>query len=348
VTGRVVLLAPSSGLGGGIERYVEALEWAFAAQGVRYKRLDLCRPGPVAQARMLLQARRLLRDPVPTRLVVAHKTLLPVASLIARDESARGMSVVCHGCEVWGGEFRLRRHIESRLLRHRDIRVVAASSFTAGAMSRLCPATLLPPGLSGEWFQALVNGSAVGRNGRPGVHVVTAFRLAVWREKGLPELMDAVASLGRSDVYLTVCGTGVPPADLQEAVRKHAWCTLRPGLTDHQLAGELAAADLFALATRTRTGRCASGEGFGLVLLEAQVAGTAVVGPAYGGSPDTYIDGVTGVAPRDESSSALARVLDELLREPQDLEQMGRRAAEWAREAFAPERYAKLAVSRLL
>ena len=35
MTGRALLLTPSFGQGGGIERYAETLEWAFAAQGVR-------------------------------------------------------------------------------------------------------------------------------------------------------------------------------------------------------------------------------------------------------------------------------------------------------------------------
>ena len=45
--GRVLVLTPSRGLGGGIERYVEALEWAFADQGVKYGRLDLRGAGAV-------------------------------------------------------------------------------------------------------------------------------------------------------------------------------------------------------------------------------------------------------------------------------------------------------------
>ncbi len=98
VTGRALLLTPSRGLGGGIERYVETLEWAFTAQGVEYHRIDLSGPGPAAHARMLarasaqLQARR-----APTRLVVAHRALLPVASLLARECPVSGISVVCHG-----------------------------------------------------------------------------------------------------------------------------------------------------------------------------------------------------------------------------------------------------------
>jgi glycosyltransferase involved in cell wall biosynthesis len=180
------------------------------------------------------------------------------------------------------------------------------------------------------------------------LHLATAFRLGDWDGKGLPQLLGAVAAIGRSDVQVTVCGSGEPPPELQSLVREHPFCSLRPGLTDRELAGQLAAADLFVLATRTRPGRAASGEGFGLVLLEAQVAGTPVVGPAYGGSHDAYVDRVTGVAPADETTGSLAKILDELLRDPSRLARMGRQAAEWARESVSPEAYASGVVASLL
>ena len=154
---------------------------------------------------------------------------------------------------------------------------------------------------------------------------MTAFRLAEWRDKGLPQLTAALAALGRDDVRLTVCGSGAPPADLVAHVRRYPWCTLRPGLDDAELAARFAQASLFVLATRTRPGKRPSGEGFGLVLLEAQVAGTAVVGPAHGGSPGAYLDGITGETPRDESVPALAQVLDGLLARPARLGQLGAR-----------------------
>jgi phosphatidyl-myo-inositol dimannoside synthase len=128
----------------------------------------------------------------------------------------------------------------------------------------------------------------------------------------------------------------------------YPWCGIRSGLSDGELARELAAADLFVLASQTSSGRQAAGEGFGLVLLEAQVAGTPVIAPAYGGSREAYIEGVTGVAPVDESAEVLMRTLHGLIKDPTRLAWMGRQASQWTRQAFAPERYPQLAVSRLL
>jgi phosphatidylinositol alpha-1,6-mannosyltransferase len=226
------------------------------------------------------------------------------------------------------------------------VRVVACSNFTAGALMRDCRATVLLPALSREWFDTLA-AAAAGRPDRgTGIRLATAFRLAAWRMKGLPQLVEAVTALGRPDVCLTICGSGNPPSDLLRLVSEYPWCVLRPGLSDDDLARELAAADLFVLATRSGCG--VVGEGFGLVLLEAQAAGTPVIAPAYGGSHEAYIEGVTGVAPADESVEALTRTLDDLLKDPARLAWMGGHAVEWTRQAFDPERYAQLTARRLL
>lgn len=349
MTNRALLLTPSRGRGGGIERYADTLEWVFADQGVECQRIDLSGSGVWAHARMLAEVREVTRtSPSPTRLVLAHRTLLPIASLLAKGSPVCGISVVCHGNDVWAARPLARRSLENHLMRSAEVRVVAVSSFTAGALAKGCHASVLPPGLSRGWFDTLVDESDRVRVHGSGIHLVTTFRLSQWRSKGLRELLDCVAALGRPDIHLTVCGTGEPPQELRSLVRQHPWCMLRPGVSDRELARQLAEADLFVLATRTKGGRHASGEGFGLVLLEAQVAGTPVIGPAFGGSHDAYIDGVTGIAPMDETAQALAKVLDELLQDPCRLRWMGKRAAEWARESFAPEYYASRAVGRLL
>jgi len=362
---RALLLAPSRGLGGGIERYLQTVETAFDDAGVACRRVDLPRPGPAGHRALLAEATSALASiagPARPRLVVGHRSLLPVAAVLARTRRVDGISVVCHGSDVWQSRRTPRGGLESWLMSRPDVRLVAASSFTAGALLPHGLATILPPGLSRAWFHELAraadreaarreaDGEAASKcaTSRSGLGVMTAFRLAEWRDKGLPQLTAALAALGRGDVRLTVCGSGAPPADLVAHVRRYPWCTLCPGLTDAELAARFAQASLVVLATRTRPGRRPSGEGFGLVLLEAQVAGTAVLGPAHGGSPAAYLDGITGETPRDESVAALAQVLHGLLASPARLGQMGARGAQWARARFDPDRYAALAVERLL
>ena len=224
----VLLLAPSRGLGGGIERYGEAIEYAFREQGIEYYRLDLRCPGAAAHLRLLKESRQVLdRSVKPTRIVLLHRALLPVASILAQRESTSGISVVCHGTDAWGMQSWIRCRIEQHLMRKAGVRVVAVSSFTAGALTSICPATVLVPGLSKDWFSILVSASESSQKQDRRVHLVTAFRLVDWVDKGLPQVLEAIDALRRTDVSLTVCGSGEPTKELLEAVAGHSWCTLK-------------------------------------------------------------------------------------------------------------------------
>jgi phosphatidyl-myo-inositol dimannoside synthase len=348
---RVLLLSPSGGLGGGIERYVETLQWAFRERGVSCVRADLPQAGPAGHWRLLRRLDAPWAGSGAVRIVAAHRALLPVALRLAQRPAVTGISVICHGSDVWGPAARPRWWLEKQAMLSRRVRVVAVSSFSAGAVGVGCRATVLPPGLSGPWFDELAKAAVPDR--RPekpekGVRLLTAFRLADWQDKGLPELLSAIRQLDRPGVSLTICGSGQLPAGAARLIGGLPWCRVRSGLSDAGLAAELAGADLLVLATRTRQGRGACGEGFGLVLLEAQVAGTPVVAPASGGSREAYLDGVTGVAPVDETAEALARTLAEVISDPARLAAMGRSAASWAQAAFDPVSYATRATERLL
>ncbi len=350
MTKSVLLLAPSRGLGGGIERYVSTIESAFAQQQVTCRRLDLREPdashNTQTKLRYVYRVRKAVRaSEQPVRLVVAHRNLLPVVRSVARLPYFDGASVIVHGSELWSsGRMRGRRN-----LARDDVRAVAVSNFSAGVLARTCPANVLPPGVSAEWYRTLVSAADRRiRNGSGLLNVVTAFRLAQWREKGLPAVLHAVGrSVGRG-VQLTICGHGPAPKNLLDTVACYPWCRIAPDLSDEAMAEQLAAADVFILGTRTRRGSGHCGEGFGLVLLEAQLAGTPVIAPAYGGSGDAFQPGITGVAPIDESAQALAVALDSLLHDGPRRIEMGRAAAAWSRSQFEPTDYSRRAVRLLL
>src|ERR1700722_3735609 len=101
-TGQVLLLSPSRGLGGGIERYVQGIQCAFEDAGVDSRQLALARPGPAGHRALLAEATAALAGAAtPARVIVAHRALLPVATLLARIRAVSGISVVCYGSDVW-------------------------------------------------------------------------------------------------------------------------------------------------------------------------------------------------------------------------------------------------------
>jgi glycosyltransferase involved in cell wall biosynthesis len=362
VTGTAnVLVSYSAGRGGGVERYVSTVEAAirgcagYARFDLHPREEDRPSPGPLAAVQREWSAHRRLASLLEThlraarspRLVLAYVNLLPAVLWAVRGDARARISVVLHGNEVWAPG--LARRSVRGLLRRRQVRAVAVSSFTAGALYPLAPAVVLPPGLSPEWFGTLVAaGRAAPPVAPPTTTVMTSFRLESWRDKGFPELVQAVRGLGRPDVRVRLCGSGRIPGDLRDFVEAHRFCTLRAELTDAELAAEFAGADLFVLATRLRHRPTRSGEGFGLVLAEAQVAGTAVIGPAHGGGADAFRRGITGRSPVDESAAALGAVIREMIADRDELTRAGHAAARWAREQFDPVRYADLARGVLL
>jgi len=174
--------------------------------------------------------------------------------------------------------------------------------------------------------------------------LLSVFRLDDWVGKGAAVLLEAVESARAAigPIKLVLAGRGPAPGALHELVSAHPDTELHESPTDAALARLYAAADLFVLCTRTRShGPGKSGEGYGIVLVEAQLAGCAVVGPASGGSRDAYQDGVTGQTPTDESAAALENVLLTMLADRARLARIGRRSAEWAEAATRPEDYTR-------
>lgn len=346
---RALILAPSGGLGGGIERFLSTVETAFQQEHILHHRVDLLGPnrsgGIGAKLRFVTEVTRAIRASVgPVRLVIAHPNLLPIVHMVGRFANFAGATVIFYGIDIWSDRVIRAR----RVLRQSNIRAVTISNFSAAALAGTCHANVLYPGLSPGWYDTLVKAAAGVRPSTGQLRVVTAFRLADWRDKGLDTLLDALHLLGDDRVQLTVCGAGPVPDELQARLRPYPWCRIAADVSDQELAEQLAAADVAVLATRTRFGAHAYGEGFGLVLIEAQVAGTPVIAPAYGGSGEAFQPGLTGLSPLDESPRALAAVLATLLGDDQRRADMARAAAAWSRARFEPSAYGKHAVETLL
>ena len=75
-------------------------------------------------------------------------------------------------------------------------------------------------------------------------------------------------------------------------------------------------------------------EGFGLTLLEAMAAGTALVAARAGAAETVIREGETGVLVPPGDVDALVQALEPLMREPQRAAEMGRRARDHAVVAF--------------
>lgn len=345
----MLALMPSVGLGGGIEAYFAALEEALCGLGADVEMLPLQTPDR-PRATVLNKARYALKAVATARhlakdddvvLLVLHPGLLPAGALAQRMAglpSAR-CSLFFYGSDIWGHS-----RIGRRFAHRAGWRIVTISSFSAGALVDSGPVTVLPPGVPRKRYERLVTDVAPRRGGAHDIDVLTVFRLADAKVKGAFVLLVAaeIVRRRRSDFSLVITGFGRAPADLRAAVAdRRDWVELRENVTFDELADLYRRAKIFVLATRSHMQgqKGFRGEGFGIVLVEAQLAGTPVIAPSLGGSSDAFVEGLTGLRPPDDSPEALAATINRLLRDEELLKSMGVNAARWGTDNFSTDKY---------
>jgi len=252
-------------------------------------------------------------------IIAGHPHLALPAVLMRRFHPKLKLIVMAHGIEVWSPLSPSRR----RGLLGADV-VLAPSHFTARKLNEVQGVLqdkirVLPWPISTDFLRFAAEPAALPLPPEfpSGKMILTVGRWAASEKyKGADELIRAIAQLrpNNPDLQLVAVGGG---DDLPRLVELAASLGLSdcvhffPGLSREQIAGCYSRADIFALPS--------TGEGFGLVFLEAMAFAKPVVGAAFGGTMDVVKDGVNGllVPPRDMQrlSDALSTLLhDEPLR----------------------------------
>ena len=125
---------------------------------------------------------------------------------------------------------------------------------------------------------------------------------------------------------MTIVGRGPDEARLRAlAAGSPTPVTIVTDASDAEVREHVASAAALVFATV---------EDFGIVPVEAQAAGTPVVGPAAGGLLDTVIDGVTGVLSVTNEVEDLVSATKQLLHACLDTEACRRHAATFGQAHF--------------
>jgi phosphatidylinositol alpha-1,6-mannosyltransferase len=152
----------------------------------------------------------------------------------------------------------------------------------------------------------------------------------------LDDLIKATAELRNSfvDLHLVVVGGGDDLPRLRELATSTGIADsvdFLDRIPQEQLAACYANAYLFALPS--------TGEGFGLVFLEAMAFGQPVVAAACGGALDVVVDGVNGLLISPHDSRCLVEALGRLLRDESLRQRLGRNGAEIVRGKYGFEAF---------
>lgn len=266
--------------------------------------------GPLA-ARRTVRALEQLRPDV----VHVHEPLVPMVGLAAAFGSPAPLVVTFHAWSDDDRAYRLVRPLGRGLLARTAVAVAvsrAAADYHASALS-IDPASLriVPNGVEVAPFRQAAD--AVGEERPPGPpRVVFVGRLEP--RKGVLVLARAFRQLlaTHPDAILTVIGDGP---------QRHELAALLSGVPANQvrLAGRVSSS---TLARRLAEADVAvapalGGESFGIVLLEAMAARTAVVASDLPGYRSVVTDGRDGLLVPPGDPAALAATLARLLGAPQ-------------------------------
>jgi phosphatidylinositol alpha-1,6-mannosyltransferase len=268
---------------------------------------------------------------------------LPEGLLALTIKRLRGIPFHCyaHGEELTlATTSRQLRHLTARVLAGAT-GVIANSQFTKDLLIAnwgLSPAriSVLHPGVDTSQFAPCPSDSSVrARLGWTNRRVVLTVG-ALQQRKGQDMLIRALPSIRQRvpDVLYVIAGEGWERSRLERLVVENAVADLvqfRDIPADDELVKCYQQCDLFVLPNR-QVGWDV--EGFGIVLIEAQACGKAVIAGASGGTADTLQPGVTGELVNCEQPEILADAVAGLLLDPGRGRRMAEQARRWTVATF--------------
>jgi len=281
----------------------------------------------------LRQARSMQRD-VDGVVVAAHPNLAPLACWMRSINPRLKSIVISHGIEVWQPLPSFRR----RALATADL-LLAPSGDTMIKLADVQGVSRekirkLPWPMNPEFLRLA---DAATKPAQPasflgGTVILTVGRWAASeRYKGADQLIAAIAQLRVefAGLHLVAVGNGDDLPRLQKLAADSgvADCVhFLEGLSREQVAACFSRADIFALPS--------TGEGFGLVFLEAMAFSKPVLGAACGGTVDVIEHDVNGLLVPPGDLHGLVQNLRRLLRDESLRGRLGRRGAEIVREEY--------------
>ena len=249
--------------------------------------------------------------------------------------------VTCHGSDVRlleRGD--LVRRIALPVFR-RAARVTTVSKFLAADIQRMLPALQggvqvapMPVDVSG-----FIEGARTAKLDPP--RLLYAGNLVP--SKGVDVLLRAVAELAGRGVAceLKILGEGPARPKLEALAREigiASRTTWAPFVPQARMAAEYGASTVTVLPSRGHA------EGLGLTLVEALLAGSAVVGTAAGGIPEVVVHEQTGLLARDGDPADLASQIQRLLTDAPLRQRLTQAGKERVLRTYAP----KAAIDRFL
>jgi len=158
------------------------------------------------------------------------------------------------------------------------------------------------------------------------------------KRKGFENVIKALPEVFKKhpDLHYFISGSGPEKMNiLDQSMRNSNVTFLGSNLDDKEKNAWLSASDIFIMPSY-REGT--DFEGFGIVYLEANIAGKAVIGGRSGGVPEAIDDGVSGILVNPKDPADIAKAVNRLVEDPALRQKLGRQGSARAKEWFNWER----------
>lgn len=315
---------------GGIEVFVP--ETHVCEGPGRVKTMRMFAPGPWSWRRLVASCYA-LRTQGFTHVFVSHVLPVGTAAWIAHLFGGLSYSVLVHGLDIrLAAQRPHRRWLAGQVLR-RAAHVFTNSQVVANEVHRFWPAIkveVMTPGVEPRAFLSREEARAQLGVERSARICLTVARLVP--RKGIDMMIRVLEH--HPDWRYVVVGSGGDEARLRDLADMHA-----PGrvefvthATDHVRDLWYAAADMFVFFAREAE---ADIEGFGIVPLEAGLAGLPVLAGRAGGVIEAVVDGVTGVLVDPRDLAAMSAAFGALANDPTQREALGRAGSARVQKDFA-------------
>jgi glycosyltransferase involved in cell wall biosynthesis len=243
-------------------------------------------------------------------LLLGHINLLPIAALYRMLRPRGRVILFAHGIEVWGDPaYRPARARDTLLLRRLVDQIAIVSRYSRNRMMQAFDIA----DASFTHFPNAVDLPSTPVGPKQGSTILSVSRLGAGEhEKNIHRLIEAMPRVLAEvpAARLRVVGEGALRGRLQSLAKELGVgdCVTLSGAVDAAgLADAFNDAAVFCLPS--------SKEGFGIVFLEAWVAGVPVVGSRFGAAPDVIENGADGLTVDPHDVPALADALVTLLRD---------------------------------
>jgi phosphatidyl-myo-inositol dimannoside synthase len=267
---------------------------------------------------MLRLATHAWHDERMDMVVCGHLHLLPAAWVVARLRGAR-LALVIHGVEAWARSGKI---LANRLARRVDAFIAvsrcSAERFAQWSKVPMERAFILPNCVDLDSFRPQPRDLALQERYRLGSSrvILTVGRMASQeRYKGFDEVIEQMPRLldRFPDLKYLVVGEGDDRRRLEAKTRALGVSdrvVFAGGIPESEKVAHYNFADVYVMPS--------TGEGFGIVLIEAAACGVPVVGSSSDGSREALLEGRLGRLVDPKNSSELTETISAVLQDKPD------------------------------